>query len=325
MATSDQLKALIRSHADGDDTRFYSVALQLAASEASGGHTRVANELRELVDKAKARRPTSSGRPTPLAQPRGELASLLHASYAGLRMNDLVVSTDTAERLARILHEQRQREELQAHGFHPVRKILLAGPPGTGKTMTASVLAGELALPLFVVRLDALITKFLGETAAKLRLVFDAIGQTRGVYLFDEFDGLASERSAGSDVGEMRRVVNSFLQFLEQDQSDSLIVAATNHLNLLDPALFRRFDAALTYQLPGTDLAEKVMQTRLALLDTSKVDWPCVATDAARLSQAEIVRSCEAAAKAAILAGHKLISTADLMQALSDRRSIRPG
>ena len=114
-----------------------------------------------------------------------------------------------------------------------MRKLLLVGPPGTGKTMTAAALAGELGLPLFSIRLDGLITKYMGETAAKLRLVFDAIQATRGVYLFDEFDALGGERSAKNDVGEIRRVLNSFLQFLEQDDSASIVMGATNHVEIV--------------------------------------------------------------------------------------------
>ncbi len=108
--------------------------------------------------------------------------------------------------------------------------------------MAASVLAGELGIPLFLVRLDSLITKFMGETAAKLRQVFDSITDMRGVYFFDEFDAIGSQRGLANDVGEIRRVLNSFLQMIENDQSNSLIVAATNHPEILDYALFRRFD-----------------------------------------------------------------------------------
>ena len=163
---------------------------------------------------------------------------------------------------------------LREHGLGPLRKVLLLGPPGTGKTMTATVLAGELGLPLFAIQLDGLITKYLGETAAKLRLIFEAIEETRAVYLFDEFDALGSERAARNEVGEIRRVLNSFLQFLEQDDSDSFIVAATNHPQLLDRALFRRFDSIVEYSLPSPACAEQVLQARLALLDTRGVNWP---------------------------------------------------
>ncbi|MFI1373727.1 AAA family ATPase [Streptomyces longwoodensis] len=145
-----------------------------------------------------------------------------------------------------MLHEQRQRARLERFGFTPVHRILLSGPPGTGKSMTAAALAGELKLPLFTIRLDGLISRFMGETAAKLRLVFDAVAQTRAVYLFDEFDALGAERAAGNDVGEARRILNSFLLFLDEAPSESLVVAGTNHHQLLDRALFRRFDMIAT-------------------------------------------------------------------------------
>jgi SpoVK/Ycf46/Vps4 family AAA+-type ATPase len=191
--------------------------------------------------------------------------------------------------------------------------------------MTASALAGELSLPLFTIQLDGLITRFMGETAAKLRLVFDAIAATRGVYLFDEFDALGSERSAGNDVGEIRRVLNSFLQFLELDDSDSLLIGATNHMQLLDHALFRRFDSMLEYALPDAALAAKVMRNRLALLDTPDVDWD-VATAAARgLSHAELAQACDQAAKDALLEGSTVVSTEGLVDVLGERRTMRSG
>lgn len=198
MATADQVRALIRSHAEGDDTKFYSVALQVAARAARGGQSHFAQELRDLVDSLRSQPVRTPGRPIPVAQPRGELAGLLSVSYPATRMADLVLEPDVRKRLDRVLLEQRQQDRLQERGFRPLRRLLLIGPPGTGKTMTASALAGELHLPLFVIRLDGLITKFMGETAAKLRLVFDALSETRGLYLFDEVDALG-----GSGNGRM--------------------------------------------------------------------------------------------------------------------------
>ena len=198
VATADQVKALIRSHADGDDTRFYAVAIQVAAQAARSGHGKFSQELRELVDQVKARskafEPSRGPKPVPLAQPRGELAGLLTACYPKTLLADMALPDLLRSRLERVLLEQRERGRLREHGFSPIRKLLLVGPPGTGKTMTASALAGELGLPLFSIQLDGLITKYMGETAAKLRLVFDAIQSTRGVYLFDEFDALGVER-----------------------------------------------------------------------------------------------------------------------------------
>ena len=326
MATAVQVKALIRSHADGDDARFYAIAMQVAAQAARSGHGKFAQELRDLVDQAKVRakaiEPARGPKPVPLAQPRGELAGLLTVGYPKTLLADMALPEVVAARLGRVVTEQRERERLREHGFSPMRKLLLVGPPGTGKTMTAAALAGEKGLPLFSIQLDGLITKYMGETAAKLRLVFDAIQSTRGVYLFDEFDALGGERGAKNDVGEIRRVLNSFLQFLEQDDSDSIVLGATNHVGLLDRALFRRFDAVLEYALPTEEIAARVMQARLGLLDTSAIDWCAAATAAAGLSHAEIALACEQAAKNAILDHSTAVRDAELGLALQERRSI---
>src|SRR5690625_3789115 len=219
MANANQLKALLQSHIEGDDSRFYSVAMQVAAREAKRGHGKLAEELRSLVDQAKANRSvTPSKSATPISKPRGELADLLTVSYPKARLTDMVLHTELEQQLERIILEQRHAAEILSHGLQPRRKLLLVGPPGTGKTMTASVLAGELGLPLFEVRLDGLITKFMGETAAKLRQIFDSTQHTRGVYFFDEFDAIGSQRGLSNDVGEVRRILNSFLQMIEQDK-----------------------------------------------------------------------------------------------------------
>jgi SpoVK/Ycf46/Vps4 family AAA+-type ATPase len=328
MAKADQIKALIRCHAEGDETGFYAVAMQVAAQAARSGHGTFAQELRGLVDQARARaqaaKASPAPRPVPLAQPRGELAGLLTVSYPKTRLADMALAGSLQGRLERVILEQRQRERLRSHGFAPLRKLLLIGPPGTGKTMTASALAGELGLALFTIRLEGLITKFLGETAARLRLVFEAIESTRGVYLFDELDALAGQRGTGNDVGEIRRVLNSFLQFLEQDDSESLVIGATNHVALLDQALFRRFDGVFEYELPSTDIATQVMRSRLALLDTSKIDWTAAAVSAEGLSHAELARACEQAAKRALLDDTTVVATAHLVAALNERRGMRP-
>lgn len=323
MATAEQLKALLRCHADGDDARFLAIAMQVAAQEARQGHVKLAHELRELIEQAKERSPTPSRptAPTLLAQPRGELTGVLSVEYPKTRLSQMVLAPATRRRLERVLHEHRQAEKLRSHGLAARHRVLLVGPPGSGKTMTAAALAGELGVPLFTIVLEALITKFMGETAAKLRLVFDAIRATRGVYLFDEFDAIGGRRTAGNDVGEIRRVLNSFLQLLEQDESGSLIVAATNHAQLLDTALFRRFDDVLEYDLPTPELAERAMRGRLSPFDTSKLAWKKAVAAAKDLSYADIARACEDAAKVAILEDSQLITTAALVHAFDERRA----
>lgn len=322
MASADQIKALVRSHAAADDERFYAIALQIAATAARTGHGRFAQDLRDLVDKARTRRasqPPNSALPL-LVQPRGELAGLLAAAYPKVRLSDMALDHAVRARIEEVLLEQRQRERIQSHGFAPHRKLLLLGPPGTGKTMTAGVLASELAMPLFTIQLDGLITKFLGETAAKLRLVFDAIQHTRGVYLFDEFDALGGERGTRNDVGEIRRVLNSFLQFLDHDSSDSVIVAATNHPDMLDRALFRRFDAVIEYGLPSREVAQSVIRGRLALVDVSGLAWDEVLRASEGLSHADLARACDHAAKRALLDDRTQVATKELLQAMTDRR-----
>lgn len=323
MPTAQQLLGLIKSHAAGDEERFHALTMQLAASEERRGHAKLAEELRQLAERALAERnaKSDSDKLVPMVRPRGDLASVMSASYPKARINHLILPQNTAALLHRIVEEHRQRWRLREHGLFPRHKLLLIGPPGSGKTMTASALAGELGLPLFSILLHGLITKFMGETAAKLRLVFDAIASSRGVYLFDEIDALASQRTAGNDVGEARRILNSFLQFLDEDQSESLIVATTNHPELLDRALFRRFHAVIAYQLPEFPLIVETMKSRLVSFETTSVDWNSVASAATGLSNADLIRASEDAARAAVLNGAASLNTHDLVAAVLERRN----
>jgi len=324
MTTARHIVALLQSHIDGDEDRFLSVATQLAAHEARQGHGKLAQELRELVDAATGKSVTVARRgagPVPMAQPKGELAGLLEARYSDVRLSSMVLKPELEERLARVLREQRQQERLRARGLAPRRKLLLVGPPGAGKTMTAAALAGELKLPLFTVLYDGLIGKLMGETATRLRLVFDAVAMQRGVYFFDEFDAIGAQRAGPNDVGEIRRVLNSFLQFLENDDGPSLIVAATNHPELLDKALYRRFDDVISYDLPDPSVVQGILEARLATFDLKPIEWGPVLESAAHLSQAEVARAADEAAKVAVLDGHDGVTTATLLTALTERRA----
>jgi SpoVK/Ycf46/Vps4 family AAA+-type ATPase len=323
MANADQLKALLQSHLEGDDNRFYSVAMQVAAHEAKRGHAKLAGELRALVDRAKSRSAiTSESKAVPINKPRGELANLLSVSYPKSRLSDMVLNSELAQQLDRIIREQRHAAEILAHGLTPRRKLLLVGPPGTGKTMTASVLAGELGLPLFQVRLDGLITKFMGETAAKLRQIFESTHHARGVYFFDEFDAIGSQRGLANDVGEVRRILNSFLQMIEQDDSHSLIIGATNHPDILDNALFRRFDDLLHYELPDEVHIAGVLKSRLSRMAVKNISWKRLATKAQGLSYAELTRAADEVLKTALIERAEKISEADISRALEERRKL---
>ncbi len=314
MATSEQIRALIASYGDGDERRFFAVAAQIAAQAAMHGHGKLADEIRQILEEIRLKK----NRATPAI--RTELGGLLAARIPKNRLSDLVLDQSIRLRLERVLLEQRQQNKIREYGLRPRNKLLFVGPPGSGKTLTASALAGEMKLPIFTIQLDTLITKFMGETAAKLRLVFDAIGKERGVYFFDEVDAIAGRRNVGNDVGEIRRVLNSFLQFIEQNESESLIIAATNHPEMLDYALFRRFDDVIEYSLPSTQLALELFKSRLASMNTQEVDWDEVLAHSKALSFADIVTACDDSIKDSILSGHKAIGTDLIVQNITRRQ-----
>ena len=324
MANANQLKALLKAYSLGDQGQFLSIAEQLAAHESRLGHKQLADELARLIDDMKARTQTVA-EPRPIiaiAQPKGELSGLLSVSYPKQRLADLILPPALHQRLERIIKEQRHAVRIRSHGLSPRRKILFVGPPGTGKTLSAAVLAGELSLPLFEVRLERLITKFMGETAAKLRLIFDGIAQSRGIYLFDEFDSIGSQRGLANDVGEIRRVLNSFLQFIDSDSSQSLILAATNHPEILDYALFRRFDDVIQYDLPNAKQITETLQTKLASVRKNWKSWRPLTADAKGMSYAEIVRACEDAIKHMVISNQDLLPEDYVARALRERKAI---
>src|ERR1041385_7701128 len=325
MSNARHILALLRSHFQGDETQFYSVAMQLAAHEARLGHIKIAEEMSKLIDAAKAKGSAIEVRNGPMLvpQPKGDLANLLSVHYPEIQLTDMVIPEALANRLHRVIKEQKQQQKLREHGLRPRRKLLLLGPPGSGKTMTAAILASELKLPLFTILLEGLITKFMGETAAKLRLIFEAMVVTKGVYLFDEFDAIGARRSYINDVGEIRRVLNSFLQLLEKDDSIGLVVAATNHPELLDPALFRRFDDVIEYSLPNREVAEGILKSRLVGFSASSIDWDMVLRAGEGLSQAYLARAADEAVKDAILSNTRSVRTDVLVSHLSERKAAR--
>jgi SpoVK/Ycf46/Vps4 family AAA+-type ATPase len=321
MPTSAQLKALFESFSDSDEQRFYSAAMQIAAHEARNGHNELAVQLRELIDEAKRRKAALGAglipRQVPIVQPQGELAHLLEASYPKTKLADMVLSADIETRLKRIITEQRHSDQLFSHGLSPRHKFLLIGSPGTGKTMTASALAGELNLPLFIIRFEAVITKFMGESSAKLGIIFDALKKHRGVYLFDEFDTIGSMRTANNDVGEARRILNSFLQYTDRDNSSSLVLAATNHAEILDDALFRRFDDVIEYPLPDKNQRAVLLKSKLHDFTSPKQSWSKISEG---LSHAELTRTAEDIIKDIIISGKKNVTSQAILHAIDEKK-----
>lgn len=306
MATAELITEMVRAHTQGDERRWRNLLSQLIAAESRAGHTRQAARLRELLAEARESSPERAAHrestgPIQLARAPRDLADVLDVRYSEVKLLDLVLPDMLRTSVQRVLDEQRMAGRLAEHGLNPRRRLLLHGPPGCGKTMTAYALAGELSLPLARVRLEILFNRYLGETAATLTDIFDHIRRVRAVYLFDEFDALGKHRSDEYDVGEAKRVVGTFLQLLDTDDSDSLIVAATNLAGSLDHALLRRFDDVLEFPHPTEAAATALLRRLLRSVPLGDDDILRLGRRAVGLSFADVRAAVDNARKAAIL------------------------
>ena len=316
MATAEQIKSLIRSHLSENREQFFTLALQIAAHEARQGHSVLAQEIREMVDRTRR-----SWADKKIVTFPANLTGLILSEESAQPMHSIVVNDLLKQRIERIILEFRQQSILKRHGMSHRRKILLSGLPGTGKTMTARVLATALKQPLHIIQMDKLVTKFMGETGAKLRQIFDRMSEFNGVYLFDEFDAIGGERDLGNDVGEMRRVLNAFLQLIENDHTDNLIVAATNNPRLLDRALFRRFDDVLHYQLPGQEERERLIANLTGSFLGKQFPLKKAAMEGEGLSHSEIDYACRDANKQTILNKRNRVTYKSFKDLLEERHS----
>ncbi len=324
MAAADQIISLIKSFGDGDENRFFSTAIQIAASEARQGHTSFAQELKKLIEKARKDRSVLFGnnKTISISAPKRELNELIEVFQPRIKLSDMVLAPSVKESLDKLVNEQRKWEILKKHNLHPRRKLLLIGAPGTGKTMTAQAIAGELGIAVYIIRLDGLMSKFMGESISKLRLIFEAMQDHRAVYLFDEFDSIGSHRNQGQDVGEIKRVLNSFLINIEKDQSNSIIIAATNLPDTLDKALFRRFDDVIDYPLPDKEhIIEIIKKSTKGFSFSNKVNFQKLADVANSLNYSDIAKACEDAIKEMILSGYQKLDVSQLQNALEKRKS----
>lgn len=325
MASSDQIKSLIKSFGQGDEERFFASAMQIAASEARAGHPNFAQELKALIEDAKKNRSLTQldrGKIVSLSPQKRELNELIDVFQPRINLSDMVLVDDVRVRIEKLIREQRQLDLLLHHNLTPRRKLLLTGAPGTGKTMTAQAIAGELGIPVFIIRLDGILSKFMGESIAKLRMIFDVMPQQRGVYLFDEFDSIGSQRHHGQDVGEVKRILNSFLINIEKDASNSIIIAATNLPEMLDKALFRRFDDIIHYPLPTKEeIIAAIHKYTTGFSFDSHVEYSRIAELALGLNYTDIAKACEETIKEMILTGAKKLHKTFLIESLKNRKS----
>ena len=320
MASAQHIKALLQSHVDGDDDRFFSVAMQIAAHEAGLGHGKLALELRAMIDAAKAARtPALSGS---LRTKCGDLSNLLHSTFSKYRLGDLLLNDLLADQIKRVVHEHRNIRRLLEHGLSPRRKLLLIGPPGTGKTFTASVLAGELGVPLLQVQLHGLLTTSEEGKVDTLGQVFQTTAKLRGVYSFDRLDVICSHQGLVNHVEGQCHVLDSFLMMLDQDNSHSIIVVATDQRTRVDDALFSHFDDVLQYALPSKSQIAELLKGRLRSAADVQTPWGELAHLASGLSHAAVSRAANDVLKASIIGGHSQVRHTDVRFALMQRKTI---
>jgi SpoVK/Ycf46/Vps4 family AAA+-type ATPase len=315
MVAEKQLKRLFQAFKERDDVAFYRAAESLIADELAANHHALAQELQQALGKQPLKQIAQNGlRLLPKDRRSGEDLVILEES--SIDSTQIVFNQETKAKIERVLDEHRQRQKLAKYGYLPKTKLLFWGPPGCGKTFTAKYLAYELGLPVGVLRLSAVISSFLGDTASHLQRVFNLANTTPMVLLLDEVDAVGKNRDDPNDVGELKRVVNSLLQAMDSfDSSKSIVIAASNHQYLLDPALWRRFDDLIEFSLPTKTEREFYLQRLLnGVYFDGSLEY--IAKNMSSLSYADIQRITIEAIKTMILEGREQLQSQDISEQL---------
>lgn len=315
MANGKILRQLIKAGSSGDADAFRRASEAVISNERDKQHHLLANDLENILYGGTKPGPVRGNLPdAPTDKERG--LPLLDMRQSQRPLEEIVLSQSGRDAIEELLQEHRRADVLKSYGLRPSNRVLFFGPPGCGKTLAAEVIAYELDLPLAIARLDAMVSSFLGETAANLRKVFEYTTNNRVVLLFDEFDALGKSREDNAEHGELRRVVNATLQMMDAYNGESLIIAATNHEQILDKAIWRRFDEAVEFPYPDKRLLKKILEIKLRgvrrefdLTDT-KVISVCE-----NRSGAEVERIVRRAVKRMILRGNEFLAISDLIAA----------
>lgn len=318
MATGETLRQLVASHTAGNEEAFRAAVLRLIAEEQQRQHHALARELERILGTESEHHPGTevSRRFQELPRDRERQTLLLELRTPHRYLDEIVLDNETRESLLEAIEEYRHEETLRAYGLRPKNKLLFFGPPGCGKTVTAEAMATELGLPLLYTRFDGIVSSYLGETAANLRRVFEYAARGRLVLFFDEFDAVGKSRDDMGENGELKRVVNSFLQLLDSFQSTSYFIAATNHESLLDNALWRRFDDVVYFGPPNEQQAYQLIERKLAGYPHKGVSLAKFATRVVGLSYADIEHVCTEAIKRCILDSKDTLNSSALSHAL---------
>jgi SpoVK/Ycf46/Vps4 family AAA+-type ATPase len=310
MARSDLLVSLVKAGTTGDKRAFRSTAEAIIAEERAKHHDVLADRLSNLLQSNGSTGNGTSSLP-PMADPSGRGKDFVSEIVPRRRLEDLILPDVVRRAVEELVEEQQRADLLRAHGVEPRHRVLLVGPPGTGKTSLAEAVAEATAVPLFLVRYDLMIGSYLGETAARLKRVFDYARTTPCVLFFDEFDAIGKERGDIHETGEIKRVVTSLLMQVDDLPTYTIIAAATNHPELLDRASWRRFQLRLPLPMPTTETLTAYIEKFMERLDDTLGQSPAtVAKRLGRISYAEVEQFCLDLQRRCILsAGEKPLHT----------------
>lgn len=321
MARSDLVRTLFTSWALANDSAFLQAARAVVEEERRKGHRFLAGELEEALSDPRrpgAREPLSL-RPVPKGRDERPLLSLTKARWT---FADLVHAPLVDSALADLVRENEHRTLLVTHALRPRQRLLLVGPSGTGKTATAHAMAAQLSLPVASANLAALTSSYLGETARNVEAIVRFAETTPCVLLLDEFDALASERSTPGDHGELRRVVATVLQVLDDVRGESLVVATSNHPQMLDSAVWRRFDDVVRLPLPGYAQMRRLLQVKLNGM-RGDVDLSAWARRLKGASGADAELICTDALRHAVLDGALAVTDEHMVESMARLRARR--
>lgn len=320
MANGKILRQLLKAGTHGDAVAFRRASEAVIEEERQKQHHLLANDLEQILYGGDKHTASTTRKPPfefdiPVDKERG--LPLVDIRSPNRSLDEIILPDSSFSMIEEILEEHRRSDVLRSYGMKPSGKIIFFGPPGCGKTLAAEVIAFELDRPLAIVRLDALVSSFLGETAANLRKVFDFIAMHNLVALFDEFDAIGKERSDNGEHGELRRVVNAVLQMMDAYDGSSLILAATNHEDILDSAIWRRFDDAIEFPLPDNKQLTLLLQLKLrGTRRQFELDDQELLAEFKDKSGADIERVVRRAVKRMILRGQEFLTLKELRGAL---------
>ncbi|QYY37322.1 ATP-binding protein [Ruficoccus sp. ZRK36] len=313
------LKRLFASVQAGSDLDLKAVCRAIVADEKRLGHTKLAEDLERKLAKADAKQSAPIRKLAPLPSTRRDSAPLVQVLEHDQLRHHMVLPDTIEQRFFRIEKEYAARTRLSKFGLRARQRILFYGPPGCGKSLGAERIAWATGLPLHKVRFDTLISSYFGETASNLGKIFEAAEAQPCALFLDECDTIARARGAHNDVGEVSRVVNMLLQLLEDYRGDGLVIAATNHYEALDQAIYRRFDEAVEIPMPGIiEIARLLEQSLSALKVSKKLHLEHFAASLDGFSFSEVERIAQNAAKRSVMANRKEVALEDLESAAQD-------